>query len=429
MATYARIVGWGMYVPPKVLTNHDLEKMVETSDEWIRSRTGIRQRHVATEADTTASMAEHAAREALDRSRILPSAVDLIVVATVTPDHAFPATACLLQNALGAKHAAAFDLSAGCTGFIYGLAMANAMIQAGHIQTAVVIGAETLSRIIDWEDRTTCVLFGDGAGAVVLQASEEPGGILSVVLGADGAGGDHLILPAGGSKMPASLQTIARRQHFIRMNGPEVFRFATRVMGRAARQACEQAGIALNDINLFIPHQANARIIKSAARYLKLNPDHVFQNLERYGNTSAASIPIALCEALNEGRIKNNDNLVFVGFGAGLTWGATVVKWGLPVPYQKRQRWYRLLRWLYYRWVRLASKVGWAILKLEDRLANRRQPPPPPPPPPSDGKTGAEASVPPAAAPPPEAHRNGRSPQVGTPAPEAEGVSEQEKVG
>ncbi|RME48742.1 MAG: ketoacyl-ACP synthase III [Caldilineae bacterium] len=420
MATYARIVGWGMYAPANVLTNHDLEKMVDTSDEWIRSRTGIRERRIATETDTTASMAEHAAREALDRSRILPSAVDLIIVATVTPDHAFPATACLLQNALGAKHAAAFDLSAGCTGFIYGLAMANSMIQAGHAQVAVVIGAETLSRITNWEDRSTCVLFGDGAGAVVLQASEEPGGILSVVLGADGAGGEHLILPAGGSKMPASLQTIARRQHFIHMNGPEVFRFATRVMGKAARQACEQAGIALDDINLFIPHQANARIIKSAAKYLKLNPDHVFQNLERYGNTSSASIPIALCEALEEGRIHNNDNLVLVGFGAGLTWGATVIKWGLPVPYQKRQRWYRALRWLYYRWVRLASKVGWAILKLEDRLASRRQPPPTLPP-------SEDAETPsPAAPPPPEARRNGHQPPTTTPAskPEAETMRE-----
>ncbi|MFQ5578455.1 MAG: beta-ketoacyl-ACP synthase III [Anaerolineae bacterium] len=371
MGNFAHIVGWGMYLPPQVVTNQDLANRVDTSDQWIRSRTGIRERRIASDKETTASMAIHAAREALDRARIRPSAVDLVVVATLTPEHIMPATACLVQDALGAKRAGAFDLSAGCTGFVYALSVASAMIQAGQAEVAVVIGAETMSRLVDWEDRSTCVLFGDGAGAVVLQAGEEAGGVLATVLGSDGAGGNYLIVPAGGSRLPASIQTVAERQHFMKMNGSEVFRFATRVMGRAAKEAAKQAGVSLNDIDLFIPHQANARIIKSAAKYLKLDPDKVYQNLHKYGNTSSASIPIAMCEAIAEGRVKDNDNLVFVGFGGGLTWGATVIKWGLPVPYQQRQKWYRTLRWMYYRWARLVSRIGWALRLLEGRLAKR----------------------------------------------------------
>jgi 3-oxoacyl-[acyl-carrier-protein] synthase-3 len=371
MAIYAHIVGWGMYLPEKVMTNDDLAHMVDTSDAWIRSRTGIRERRIAGDKETTASMAIHAAREALDRARVHPTDVDVVVVATLTPEHIMPATACLVQDALGAKNAGAFDLSAGCTGFVYALTVASGLIRSGIARVAVVIGSETMSRIVDWEDRSTCVLFGDGAGAVVLQASEEPGGVLSTVLGSDGAGGDHLIVPAGGSKMPTSVQTIAERQHFMKMNGPEVFRFATRVMGRAAKEACEQAQIGIDQVNLFIPHQANTRIIKSAIKYLKLDPDKVYENLHRYGNTSSASIPMALCEAINEGKIKNTDNLVFVGFGAGLTWGATVVQWGIPIPLQERQTWYRVLRRLYYRWANFTSKVGWLLHRVESRLARR----------------------------------------------------------
>lgn len=374
METYAHIVGWGMYVPENIVTNDDLAKIVDTSDEWIRSRTGIRERRIATEKDTTASMAITAAREALDRARINPADVDLVIVATVTPEYPFPATACLVQDALGAKKAGAVDVNAGCSGFIYGLSLASGMIRSEQAKIAVVVGAETLSRITDWEDRTTCVLFGDGAGAVVLQASEEPGGVLSTVLGSDGGGGNYLVMPGGGSKNPASVETVKNRDHFIKMNGPEVYKFATRVMGRAAKEACEKANIDLGDIDLFIPHQANARIIKSAAKYLKLDESKVFQNLQHYGNTSSASVPIALCEAIQTGRVRDGDDLVLVGFGAGLTWGATVVKWGLPIPYQKRQKWYRGLRWVLYRWAQLSSRLNWFILNIENRLAHRNIP-------------------------------------------------------
>lgn len=374
METYAHIVGWGMYAPETVITNDDLAKIVDTSDAWIRSRTGIRERHIANEKETTASMAITAAQEALDRARINPTDVDMIIVATVSPEYPFPATACLVQEALGAKNAGAVDVNAGCSGFIYGLTLASGMVKGGQSSVALVIGAETLSRITDWQDRSTCVLFGDGAGAVVLQASEEPGGVLSTVLGSDGGGGKHLIIPGGGSKKPTSPETIANRDHFIKMNGPEVYKFATRVMGRAAKEAVEKGGVELSDIDLFIPHQANARIIKSAAKYLKLDEKKVYQNLQHYGNTSSASIPIALCEAIQSGRVRDGDNLVLVGFGAGLTWGATVVKWGLPVPYQKRQSWYRGLRWVLYRWARLSSKLNWFILGIENHLAHRKLP-------------------------------------------------------
>ncbi len=374
MDIYAHIVGWGMYAPETVITNDDLAKIVDTSDEWIRSRTGIRQRHIATEKETTASMAIIAAQEALDRARINPADVDMVIVATVSPEYPFPATACLVQEALGAKNSGAVDVNAGCSGFVYGLTLGAGMIKGGQSKVVVVIGAETLSRIVDWEDRSTCVLFGDGAGAVVLQASDEPGGVLATVLGSDGGGGKHLMVPGGGSKLPTSLDTVKNREHFIKMNGPEVYKFATRVMGRAAKEAVEKGGITLDDIDLFIPHQANARIIKSAAKYLKLDESKVFQNLQRYGNTSSASIPIALCEAIQNGRVRDGDNLVFVGFGAGLTWGATVVKWGLPVPYQQRQKWYKGLRWMLYRWARFTSKLYWFILGIENYLAHRKLP-------------------------------------------------------
>ncbi len=355
MTMYAHIVGWGKYLPEKVVTNHDLAQIMDTSDDWIKSRTGISERRFAGKDESTATMAIAAAQLALDRARITPAAVDLIIVATVSPEHSFPSTACLVQDALGASHAGAFDLSAACSGFIYGLSMATASIKSGAAKVVVVIGAETLSRLMDIEDRTTYPLFGDGAGAVVVQAHETPGGILATVLGADGSGGEHLCVPAGGSKLPTSPETVAQRLHYIKMNGREVYRFATRVMGKAAKQACEKAGVSLEEVDLLIPHQANIRIIESASNYLKLDQDKVFTNLDRYGNTSAASIPIALCEALENGRVQNKDKLVMVGFGAGLTWAAAVIEWGVPMPYRRREWWYKIIRWFVYRWARVRS--------------------------------------------------------------------------
>lgn len=364
----AHIVGWGKYIPQRVLTNDDLSRMVETSDEWIVTRTGIRERHIAGKDETTATMAVQAARQALEGAGIRPEKVDLIIVATATPDYFFPATACLVQDALGATHAAAFDLAAGCTGFVYALGVAAAMVESGAVRTALVVGSETLSRITDWTDRNTCVLFGDGAGAVVLQAGPEDGGILTTVLGADGSGGDLLMLPAGGSRHPASHQTVAERMHFIQMQGRDVFRFAVRVVPAATRQALERAGLSIDDVALFIPHQANGRIIESAVRDLKLPPEKVYSNLDRYGNTSAASIPIALCEAVEEGRLKPGDVVVCVGFGAGLTWGATVVRWTYPQP-APVSAWRRFLRrlgyglaalrsWLRHLWWRVFLGLG-----------------------------------------------------------------------
>lgn len=368
MARYAHIVGWGMSVPQRVMTNDDWAQLVDTSDEWIRTRTGIVERRIAGEGETTLSLSLEAARQALDVAKLSPAQLDLIIVATLTPEHVFPSTACLMQDQLGASKAGAFDLSAGCSGFIYALALAADSIRAGSCQHILVIGAETLSRILDWNDRETCVLFGDGAGAVVVSGSEVPGGILSSVLGADGSGGDYLILPAGGSKLPTSRETVEQGLHYTRMNGREVFRFATRTMDKATRQACARAHVALEDVNLLIPHQANSRIINSAARSLKLEDGRVFSNIERYGNTSAASIPIALVEAIQAGRVHRNDNLVLVGFGAGLTWAATVIQWGLPLPVKPAPWYLRLVRWLYYRWARVRSWSARQRRRAEDWL-------------------------------------------------------------
>lgn len=355
MTTYAHIVGWGKYLPKNVVTNYDISTWMDTSDEWIKSRTGISERRHAEPHESTATMAIAAAQLALDRARIAPSSVDLIIVGTLSPDHIFPATACLVQDAIGATHAAAYDLSAACSSFIYGLAMGNAMIQAGAAKVVVVIGAETVSRFLNKRDRSTYPLFGDGAGAIVLQADERPGGLLASILGADGSGAAHLTIPAGGSKLPPSHETVDQRLHYMTMNGREVYRFASRTVGKAVKDVCEKAGIAPQEIDLLIPHQANARIIQSAQKYLKIGDDKVFMNLEKYGNTSAASIPIALCEAIEQGRVRPRDNIVLVGFGGGLTWGATVIRWGLQVPHQPRQWWYRGMRWMVYRWAKIRS--------------------------------------------------------------------------
>jgi 3-oxoacyl-[acyl-carrier-protein] synthase-3 len=330
MSPYAHITGWGMAVPARVLTNADLEKMVDTNDEWIQTRTGIRQRHIVSAEESTASLAKDAALNALRVANLSPTDVDLIIVSTSSPEHVFPATACLVQDRIGASHAGAFDLSAACSGFIYGLNMATQAIRSGSVNNAIVIGAETLSRFVDWEDRNTCVLFGDGAGAFVLQAGSEPGGVLSAVMRSDGSGGDLLSLPAGGSLLPASLQTVSNKDHTIHMNGREVFRFATRVIAQATKEVVASAQLKMEDVQLVIPHQANLRIIEAAMRGLELPIERCFINIERYGNTSTASIPIAACEAIQQGRLQAGANTVFVGFGAGLTWGATLVRWTGP---------------------------------------------------------------------------------------------------
>jgi 3-oxoacyl-[acyl-carrier-protein] synthase-3 len=326
MARYAHLTGWGMAVPERVLTNHDLEQMVDTNDEWILARTGIRERRIAEKSDTTASLAAKAALRALQGTDVKARQIDLIIVATSSPEHIFPSTASLVQDRIGATEAGAFDLSAACTGFIFALNMAAQAIRSGSLERALVIGSETLSRLVNWEDRSTAILFGDGAGAFLLEGRDWPGGVLSCVMRSDGSGGDLLSVPAGGSYMPTSPETLQKKLHTIQMDGREVFRFATRVMASATREAVEKAGLALNEVDLVIPHQANGRIIESAARGLKLPLERFAVNIDRYGNTSTASIPIAFCEAFDQGRIRAGDRLVLVGFGAGLTWGAMTLQ-------------------------------------------------------------------------------------------------------
>ncbi|MDR9854497.1 beta-ketoacyl-ACP synthase III [Paenibacillus sp. VCA1] len=321
------IIGTGMYVPEKVLTNADLEKMVDTNDEWIVSRTGIRERHIAADDQATSDLCYEAAVKALESAGMTADQLDLIIVATITPDTFFPSTACILQDKLGAKKAAAFDLSAACSGFVYGLATASNFIGSGMYNNALVIGADCLSRITDYTDRNTCVLFGDGAGAVILGEVPEGRGFQSFDLGAEGAGGTLLKLEAGGSRMPASVETVEGKKHYIYMNGREVFKFAVRVMNTATGDVLKKAGKTKEDIDLFVPHQANIRIIQSAMERLELSESKVVINVDKYANTSAASIPLALVEAAEQGRIKEGDCVLMVGFGGGLTWGASVLIW------------------------------------------------------------------------------------------------------
>lgn len=335
---YAHITGWGMAVPEKILTNDDIATMVDTSHEWIVERTGIEKRRIAEENDSSASLGAEAAINALRMAHLRASDVDLILCSTSSPQHVFPPTASLIQDWIGATNAGAFDLSAACTGFIYALNMATQAIRSGDIKSALVIGAETLSRFTDWTDRGTCILFGDGAGAFVLQASDEPGGVISSVMRSDGSGGSLLEIPAGGSALPTTPETIASGQHFIKMKGRDVFRFATRVMARASQEAVEKAGLEMDDISLIIPHQANLRIIEAAARGLKLDMERFVVNIQEYGNTSTASIPIATVEAVEEERLKPGDLIVFVGVGGGLTWGAVTAIWTGPLPVEKPAR-------------------------------------------------------------------------------------------
>ncbi|HLF29258.1 MAG TPA: beta-ketoacyl-ACP synthase III [Anaerolineae bacterium] len=371
---HAHIVGWGKYVPSKVITNNDLARIVDTSDEWIATRTGIRERRVAGPKDTTASMGLLAAREALEMAGVRPHEVGLIIVATATPEHVFPATACLIQDALGAVQAGAFDLMAGCTGFMYALAVGAQAVQAGAHNIVLVIGSETLSRITDWSDRSTCVLFGDGAGAVVLRASNASGGILSTMCRSDGSGGDLLIVPAGGSKLPASHQTLDQNLHTIKMNGREVFRFAARILDKSTREVAACAGIDIKNLELIIPHQANLRIIQAAARSLKLPEDRFFVNVQHYGNTSSASIPIAICEAVEQGRLKPGDHCVLVGFGAGLTWSAAMVKWGAPEPLHEPTLFERAYARVLFAGAGIRSRVVRSVRRVESTLVG---PPPP----------------------------------------------------
>lgn len=364
MSPYAHITGWGMAAPEKILTNDDISKLVDTNDEWIRNMTGISERRIAAENETTATLAVDAALRALAMSRLRPVDLDLIIVSTSSPEHIFPATACIVQDRIGASKAGAFDLSAACSGFIYAVNLASQALRSGSIRNALVIGSETLSRVVDWEDRNTCILFGDGAGAFVLQAGEEEGGVISSVMRSDGSGGDLLTLLGGGSRYPASVETIKNKLHYIQMNGREVFRFASRVMVQASEDVVEKAGLKIEDIDWIIPHQANRRIIDAALRGLHISEEKCVVNLERYGNTSTASIPIAACEAARDGKLKPGDKIVFVGFGAGLTWGALVVIWSGPFAGRKpllpkRLRLYARIRSFINRLLRRIDAIVW----------------------------------------------------------------------
>ncbi|TCO79002.1 beta-ketoacyl-ACP synthase III [Marinisporobacter balticus] len=321
------ILGTGSYLPEKIITNHDIEKMVDTSDEWIVTRTGIKERRIADKDTATSDLATKAALKALEDANVSAEEIDLIILATLTPDMLIPATACIVQNNIGAKNAAAFDLEAGCSGFIYSLTVGKQFIATGMYKKVLVIGAEVLSKFVDWSDRNTCVLFGDGAGAVVLGETKEGMGMLSEHMGANGEGGKFLNIPAGGSKIPLSVSSIEERLNYIKMDGSEVFKFAVRAMHKASLEALKLSGHDIEDIDYLVPHQANTRIINSAMKKLKLDIEKVYVNLDKVANTSAASVPIALDEAIKQGAIKKGDLVLLVGFGAGLTWGASVIRW------------------------------------------------------------------------------------------------------
>ena len=321
------ITGVGSYVPEKILTNADLEKMVDTSDEWITSRTGIKERHIAARDEFTSDMAAKAAQRAMKMAGITAGQIDLIVVATITPDMPFPATACLVQQKIGAKRAAAFDLEAACSGFIYGIEIAQQFIMSRTYDTVLVIGAEKLSSITDWTDRNTCVLFGDGAGAAILQNRENSHGLLTAVMGADGAKAGLLSMPGGGSACPATADSVTAKLHFLRMDGKETFKNAVQAMQSAAQEVLKRCEIDISQIKCVIPHQANRRIIDVVGERLGATPEQLFVNLHKYGNTSAASVAIALDEAVAAKKIQRGDLVLLVVFGAGLTWGAAVIEW------------------------------------------------------------------------------------------------------
>jgi 3-oxoacyl-[acyl-carrier-protein] synthase III len=320
------ITGLGAYAPEHVVTNDDLAELMDTSDEWIVERTGIRERRVAADDQALSDLALPASREALEQADVDPSTVDLLIVATVTPDMAFPSAAAILADELGAPDAAAYDLSAGCTGFMYAIAQAYGMLAGGLSRRALVVGGDVLSRIVDWSDRGTAVLFGDGAGAVVLDRVSE-GGFLGFELGADGSGGPQLYLPGGGSRAPATAETVAEKKHFVQMNGREVFKFATRVLVTSAENVLAECGKSVDEVDVYVPHQANVRIIDHAAEKLGIPKEKIVVNVERYGNTSSGSIPLALADAEAEGRLVDGALVLMTGMGAGLTWGSGLIEW------------------------------------------------------------------------------------------------------
>jgi 3-oxoacyl-[acyl-carrier-protein] synthase III len=323
----ARIIGAGYYLPKRILTNQDLEKMVDTSDEWITKRTGIKERHIAEATESSSDMGIKAAKKALEDAKISPLEIDGIICSTVTPDHSFPSNACLIQNSLGAKNAFAFDLSAACSGFIYALSVAESLLMQDKVKNVLVVACEKMSSITNWEDRSTCVLFGDASGAVVLHKEEGNNGILSSYLGADGSLGDLLILKAGGSRKPASMETVANKEHYLTMDGNEVFKVAVYRMIEAGSKALEKSGLKPENINLIIPHQANLRIIEAIAKRLDISREKVFVNLHETGNTSAATIAVGLAQAKEKKLIKENDIIVLTSFGAGFTWAGMVIRW------------------------------------------------------------------------------------------------------
>ncbi len=320
------IIGVGAYLPKKVLSNADLEKMVDTSDEWITTRTGIKERRIVSAQEAASDLSIKAAKSALKDAGLKPQDIDLIILATVTPDMQFPSTACFVQKGLGAIGAVCFDISAACSGFVYAITIAQQFIASGAYKRALVIGAEVLSSVTDWKDRNTCVLFGDGAGAAVL-SEVKSGGILSTYLGSDGTNTDLLMVPGGGSRNPATHKTVDSRLHYVKMQGNELFKLAVNIMVSAAQKALKQAGLNYKDVDCFIPHQANNRILSAVAKRLGIDEDKVYLNIAKYGNTSSASIAIALCEAAKDGKIKKGDIVLLDAFGAGLVWGACVIKW------------------------------------------------------------------------------------------------------
>ena len=330
MANYAAITGWGMAVPERVVTNADLERLVDTSDEWIWTRTGIRERRVVGPGESTSTLATDAGRRAIAQAGLTPDAIDLIILATCTPDRPFPATACTVQANLGIQNIGAFDLAAACSGFVYGLSVANSMIRVGMARTVLFIAADVFTHYINWNDRNTCVLFGDGAGAIVLQASDERFGLLSCQLGASGKHENLMAVDAGGTRLPATPELLEQGRQYVYMQGREIFKLAVRGMGESSLQAIADAGLTPRDIALVVPHQANLLISEATAKRLDMPMDRVFVNLDRYGNTSAATIPIALVEAAEQGRLKQGDNVLITAFGGGLTWASAVMRWGQP---------------------------------------------------------------------------------------------------
>ncbi len=324
----SKITGLGAFLPSKVLTNFDLEKMVDTTDEWIRTRTGIRERRIVEPGVPTSALATEAGKEAIKNAGLKPADIELIIVATASPDMAFPSTACIVQNKIGATHAGAFDMAAACSGFPYAVTIADGMIRGGLYKNVLVIGAEVISPFIDWQDRGTCILFGDGAGAAVLSATSQKNmGVMATYLGSDGSAADILKIPAGGSALPPTAQTVNERMHTVKMSGSEIFKIAVRTMGDAVNEVCQRAKLKLEDIDCLIPHQANFRIIQAMADRLEMPLEKIFLNLEKYGNMSAASTAVALYEAVQTGFVKPGSNVVLVAFGGGLTWAACAIKW------------------------------------------------------------------------------------------------------